>query len=74
MIKDAIPHLEELSQAEKLLLLEELWDDLAEHPSDVPVREWQKQELERRYEEYLQSPAEGSPWPEVRERLLSALE
>ncbi len=74
MIKEAIPHFDELSSSEKFILLEELWDDLAGQPSEVPVRDWQKCELERRYQEYLQNPSEGSPWPEVRERLLGTLE
>ena len=69
MLKESIPHFAELSSSEKLLLLEELWNDLAEQPSDVPVPDWQKRELERRYQEYLQNPSEGSPWAEVRERL-----
>jgi putative addiction module component (TIGR02574 family) len=73
MIKEAIPRFDELSSAEKLLLLEELWDDLACQPAEVPVPDWQKDELERRYEEYVQNPSEGSSWSEVRERLLSAL-
>ena len=73
MLKEAIPHFDDLSSSEKLLLLEELWDELAEEPSEVPVHEWQKGELNRRYEEYLLNPAEGSTWPEARERLLRAL-
>ncbi len=74
MLKEAIPQFDELSASEKLLLLEELWDNLAGHPSEVPVAEWQRLDLERRYEEYLQNPSEGSPWPEVRERLLRAFQ
>jgi putative addiction module component (TIGR02574 family) len=70
MLKEAIPQFAELSSSEKLLLLEELWDDLADHPSEVPVPDWQKRELERRYQEFLQNPTEGSSWSEVRERLL----
>jgi putative addiction module component (TIGR02574 family) len=54
MVKEAIPHFAELTVSEKLLLLEELWDDLAGQPSEVPVWDWQKRELERRYQEYLQ--------------------
>ncbi len=73
MLKEAIPHLDELSASEKLLILEELWDNLAEQPSDVPVPDWQRQELERRYQEYLSNPSAGSPWPEVRDRLLKTL-
>jgi putative addiction module component (TIGR02574 family) len=37
------------------------------------VADWQKQELERRYQEYVKNPSEGSSWSEVRERLLGAL-
>jgi putative addiction module component (TIGR02574 family) len=72
MIREAIPRFDELSSAEKLLLLEELWDDLANQPSEVPVPDWQKQELERRYQEYVKDPTDGSSWPEVRERLMTA--
>ena len=70
MLKEAIPHFAELSSSEKLLLLEELWDDLADRPSEVPVPDWQKREFERRYQEFLQNPTKGSPWSEVRERLV----
>jgi putative addiction module component (TIGR02574 family) len=72
MLKEAIPHFDELSSSEKLLLLEELWDDLAGEPADVPLHDWQREELERRYQEYLKTPSEGSPWAEVRERLMRA--
>jgi putative addiction module component (TIGR02574 family) len=73
MLLEAIPTIRELSTAEKLILLEELWDDLASRPSEVPVPAWQKQELERRHAEYLTNPDEGSSWDEVRERILRKL-
>ena len=38
----------DLSPAEKLPLIEDLWDDLASTPSDVPFPDWQREELERR--------------------------
>ena len=62
MLKEAMPHFAELSSSEKLLLLEELWDDLADHPSEVPVPDWQKRELERRYQEYLSSAVSMPRW------------
>lgn len=37
-----------LSPPEKLQLVEDLWDDLAAVPSEVPVHDWQKKELDRR--------------------------
>ena len=73
MLKEAIPHFDELSASEKLLIFEELWDAIALEPSAVPMQDWQRSELEKRYEEYTRNPSEGSPWPEVRERLLNAL-
>ena len=53
MLKEAIPRFAELSSSEKLLLLEELWDDLADHPSEVPVPDWRKRQLEQRYHELI---------------------
>ena len=38
----------DLSPSEKLQLVEDLWDDLAATPSDVPVPDWQVEELDRR--------------------------
>lgn len=73
MLKDAIPHYEQLTPSEKLLLLEELWTDIAAHPSEVPVPAWQQRELKSRYREYLQNPTGGAPWAEVKARLLRSL-
>jgi putative addiction module component (TIGR02574 family) len=52
----------ELSPAEKLQLAEDLWDDLAASPADVPVHEWQKAELERRKANLQKNPASGLSW------------
>ena len=38
----------DLSASEKRQQVEDLWDDLASTPEDVPVHDWQKQELARR--------------------------
>ena len=37
-----------LTPAEKLQLLEELWDDLSGDPANIPVQDWQIEELDRR--------------------------
>lgn len=46
----------DLSPAEKLQLVEDLWDDLAGTPEAVPVHDWQKVELARRKTNLLQNP------------------
>ena len=58
----------DLSPAEKLQLVEDLWDDLAGTPEAVPVHEWQKHELARRKANLLNNPASGLSWEEVKQR------
>ena len=43
-----LPQLASLSTAEKLQLVDDLWDEIAADPHAVPFPEWQKQELARR--------------------------
>ena len=61
----------ELSASEKLQLVEDLWDDLAATPSEVPVHNWQKEELARRKANLMCSPASGLTWDEVKRRVRS---
>jgi len=59
----------DLSPSEKLQLVEDLWDlwdDLAATPEDVPVYEWQKQELARRKANLRKHPTQGLAWQEVK--------
>lgn len=59
----------DLSPAEKLQLVEDLWDDLAATPEAVPLHDWQKEELDRRKAKLLQNPASGLTWDEVKRRV-----
>jgi putative addiction module component (TIGR02574 family) len=59
----------DLSPAEKLELVEDLWDDLAATPETVPIHEWQKQELTRRRTNLLQNPESAKSWDEVKQRV-----
>ncbi len=65
------PSLLDLSPAEKLQLVEDLWDELAATPEDVPVLNWQKEELARRKANLQQHPALGLSWEEVKRRVRS---
>ena len=56
----------DLSPAEKLQLVEDLWDDLAADPQSVPVHDWQKAELDRRKENLMRNPASVLSWDEVK--------
>ena len=59
----------DLSPSEKLQLVEDLWDDLATTPSEVPVHEWQKEELARRKANLMNKPASALSWDEVKHRV-----
>ena len=59
----------DLSPAEKLQLVEDLWDDLAANPDEVPVHEWQKEELARRRANLERNPASALSWDEIKRRV-----
>lgn len=61
----------DLSPPEKLQLVEDLWDDLAATPEDVPLHEWQKKELARRKSNLMKNPAAGLTWAEVKHNVRS---
>jgi len=61
----------DLSPSEKLQLVEDLWDDLAANPSDVPLPQWQVEELGRRKENLMANPASGLDWDTVKQRIRS---
>lgn len=61
----------DLSPAEKLQLVEDLWDDLAATPEAVPVHDWQKDELARRKANLLKNPGSGVTWEDVQRRIRS---
>lgn len=59
----------ELTFPEKLQLLEDLWDSIAQTPEQILVLDWQKEELAKRKAAYLQNPDSGSSWEAAKERI-----
>lgn len=59
----------DLSPSEKLLLVQDLWDDLAADPSAVPVPQEHIDELERRKARLAANPGTGLTWDEVKRRV-----
>ena len=60
-----------LSRAERLELVEDLWDSIAAESEDepFPLAPEQRADLERRIAEADADPAGGVPWEEARERI-----
>ena len=58
-----------LSVPERIQLVEDIWDSIAELPEEVRLTAEQKAELDRRLDAYHRNPDEGSPWGMVRKRI-----
>jgi len=66
----SVADLLELSVSERIQFAEDIWDSIATMPETVHITEKQKEELNRRLEAYHRNPNLGSPWNEVKERIL----
>ncbi len=58
-----------LSAAERLELIEELWDSIADDDVALDLTPEQREDLGKRVAEADADPTGGSPWEEVRERI-----
>lgn len=61
--------IDKLNLAEKLLLLEDVWDSIALSNSELPLPEWQKRELDRRYKEYQAGEQNLHEWQSVHDEI-----
>jgi len=59
-----------LSPAERILLVEEIWDRIAAEPDSVPLSPAHRAELNRRLDALEKNPDPGRPWTEVRDDVL----
>lgn len=58
---------------ERILLAQSIWDSVAAVPEAVQLTEDQRLGLEIQLKAYRDNPTVGSPWSEVRERIISEL-
>jgi putative addiction module component (TIGR02574 family) len=57
-----------LSRAERLQLVEDLWDSIAKEDAELPISEAKVAELRRRKERFLANPSSGRTWEQVKQR------
>lgn len=62
-------YLFQLPTADKLQLVEDLWDDIAASDDPLPVPQWQIDELRKRSQLHQDSDDWGSTWEEVQQRI-----
>ncbi|MFA7420931.1 MAG: addiction module protein [Melioribacteraceae bacterium] len=58
--------IKKLSVSERIILVEEIWDDIAEENTPLELSDEQKQEIERRSKELKTNPDLGKSWEAVR--------
>jgi putative addiction module component (TIGR02574 family) len=63
-----------LNLSEKLLLIEDVWDSIAQSNSELPMPEWQKRELDKRYKEYKEGKQSLHDWQSVHEEIRNKYE
>lgn len=61
--------LRDLSRPEKLLLINDLWEDIAASAEDLEISPELAEKLDQRYAAFLRDPGEGVTWKEFNSRL-----
>jgi putative addiction module component (TIGR02574 family) len=61
--------IKKLSLSQKLILTQDIWDSIALERGNLPMPDWQKRELERRYSQYKEGNLALHDWREVHEGL-----
>ena len=73
MNKVSMEDILELSVAERIQLVSDIWDSIAAHPEAVVLTKAQQEELDRRLESFRLHPEDGKPWEEVKQEILNDL-
>ena len=67
-----MPDLTHLSVAERILVVEQIWDSIAADQAALPLSAAQQTELDYRLQAYQNEPSRGaSSWEEVKARIQS---
>ncbi|MFO0795229.1 MAG: addiction module protein [Candidatus Brocadiaceae bacterium] len=68
---EIVKEIDKLCLSEKILLVEDIWDDIARYNAELPMPEWQKAELDKRYIEYKDGKLGLHDWKGVHTELRS---
>jgi putative addiction module component (TIGR02574 family) len=70
MMTNPLPELLKLSVAERIQLVEDIWDSIAAEPDAVHLSDELRGELDRRLDEQAANPGVRRPWSEAKARLM----
>lgn len=71
--RESIENIKKLSIAERILIVEDIWDSIISSNESFPISDEQKKELDKRLEEYYKNPGEVRTWKEVKANIQSQL-
>jgi putative addiction module component (TIGR02574 family) len=71
---DLFARVSQLSVAEKLQLVESLWDQIGSSTKSLPSPNWHKEELDRRRSSYQANPGCGITWDDAKMQIRRGLE
>ena len=63
------PSFEQMTTAERILYVQELWDRIAAEAEHQPLTPAQASELDHRLEDYRAHPETSIPWEQAREQM-----
>ena len=64
------PEIRQLPVAERIDLVEQIWESIVEDESQFELTEAQRAELDRRLAAHRESPDRGAPWEHVKRRVM----
>jgi putative addiction module component (TIGR02574 family) len=70
MSKVTLADVLELSVSERIQLAEDIWDSVATMPQPIRLTDAQREELDRRLDDYHQHPEDGIFWESLKGRIL----
>lgn len=62
----------ELSVAEKIQIVEDIWDSIRRNPEELPLSDAEKRELDKRLADYEQNPNDGMEWETLKKNILQS--
>ena len=60
----------ELSIAERIQIVEGIWDSIIQNPDQLPLSETEKMELDKRLADYEKNPDDGIEWETLKKNIL----
>lgn len=63
--EEIVKEIDKLALTEQLTLVQKIWDGIAQNNATLPLSEWQKTELNKRYSEYKAENLQLHDWESV---------